>query len=86
MLCYAQAVIVIEVVLLHRFEYESADTSREEMKRKFAPTMEFVEEYLRDVVSQPYPFGDKDKNELTLEVNSTATCLIFFISSRRLSV
>lgn len=86
MLCYAQAVIVIEVVLLHRFEYESADTSREEMKRKFAPTMEFVEEYLRDVVSQPYPFGDKDKNELTLEVNSTATSLIFFISSRRLSV
>lgn len=86
MLCYTQAVIVIEVVLLHRFEYESADTSREEMKRKFAPTMEFVEEYLRDVVSQPYPFGDKDKNELTLEVNSTATCLIFFISSRRLSV
>lgn len=77
---------MIEVVLLHRFEYESADTSREEMKRKFAPTMEFVEEYLRDVVSQPYPFGDKDKNELTLEVNSTATCLIFFISSRRLFV
>lgn len=77
---------MIEVVLLHRFEYESADTSREEMKRKFAPTMEFVEEYLRDVVSQPYPFGDKDKNELTLEVNSTATSLIFFISSRRLSV
>lgn len=77
---------MIEVVLLHRFEYESADTSREEMKRKFAPTMEFVEEYLRDVVSQPYPFGDKDKNELTLEVNSTAASLIFFISSRRLSV
>lgn len=51
-----------------RFEYESTDTSREEMKRKFAPTMEFVEEYLRDVVSQPFPFGDKDKNELTLEV------------------
>lgn len=51
-----------------RFEYESSDSSREEMKRKFAHTMEFVEEYLRDVVSQPYPFGDKDKNELTLEV------------------
>lgn len=41
------------------------------MKRKFAPTMEFVEEYLRDVVSQPFPFGDKDKNELTLEVKIT---------------
>lgn len=57
-------------MLLHSFEYESTDTSREEMKRKFAPTMEFVEEYLRDVVSQHFPFGDKDKNELTLEVKS----------------
>ena len=51
-----------------RYEYEFRDISREEMKRKFAPTMEFVEEYLRDVVSQAYPFGDEDKNELTLEV------------------
>lgn len=53
---------------LHRYEYEFRDTSREEMKRKFAPTMEFVEEYLKDVVSQPFPFGDEEKNELTLEV------------------
>lgn len=57
-----------EIVFFCRFEYELADSSREEMKRKFAPTMEFVEEYLKDVVSQPFPFGDKDKNELTLEV------------------
>lgn len=39
------------------------------MKRKFAPTMRFVDEYLKDVVSQPYPFGDGEKNELTLEVS-----------------
>lgn len=39
------------------------------MKRKFAPTMRFVDEYLKDVVSQPYPFGDREKNELTLEVS-----------------
>lgn len=58
------------VLFCCRFEYESTDASTEEMKRKFAPTMEFVEEYLRDVVSQPFPFGDKDKNELTLEVKS----------------
>lgn len=52
------------------------------MKRKFAPTMEFVEEYLRDVVSQPFPFGDKDKNELTLEVKSKIfqMCSLFFNS------
>lgn len=64
---------MIVIVLYHRFEYESTDTSREEMKRKFAPTMEFVEEYLKDVVSQPFPFGDKDKNELTLEVKINST-------------
>uniref|UniRef100_A0A665X806 Inositol 1,4,5-trisphosphate receptor n=1 Tax=Echeneis naucrates TaxID=173247 RepID=A0A665X806_ECHNA len=52
--------------------------SREEMKKKFAPTMEFVEEYLKDVVSQHFPFGDKDKNELTLEVVNLARNLVYF--------
>ncbi|KAM7396527.1 hypothetical protein PAMP_019561 [Pampus punctatissimus] len=65
-------------ITIHEFEYESTDTSREEMKRKFAPTMEFVEEYLKDVVSQPFPFGDKDKNELTLEVVNLARNLVYF--------
>ena len=58
-----------------RYEYDATDSPREEMKRKFAPTMEFVEEYLRDVVSQPFPFGDNEKNELTLEVLSEG-CVI----------
>lgn len=40
------------------------------MKRKFALTMEFVEEYLKEVVNQPFPFGDKEKNKLTFEVIS----------------
>uniref|UniRef100_A0A8D0AYY2 Inositol 1,4,5-trisphosphate receptor n=1 Tax=Sander lucioperca TaxID=283035 RepID=A0A8D0AYY2_SANLU len=65
-------------ITIHEFEYESTDTSREEMKRKFAPTMEFVEEYLKDVVSQPFPFGDDDKNELTLEVVNLARHLVYF--------
>uniref|UniRef100_A0A672J749 Inositol 1,4,5-trisphosphate receptor n=1 Tax=Salarias fasciatus TaxID=181472 RepID=A0A672J749_SALFA len=56
----------------------SINDSRDEMKRKFAPTMEFVEEYLKDVVSQPFPFGDKDKNELTLEVVNLARNLVYF--------
>lgn len=30
--------------------------------------MEFVEEYLRDVVGQRFPFSDKEKNKLTFEV------------------
>lgn len=49
--------------------YDSfTDSSRNEMKRKFALTMEFVEEYLKEVVNQPFPFGDKEKNKLTFEV------------------
>lgn len=31
--------------------------------------MEFVEEYLKEVVNQPFPFGDKEKNKLTFEVH-----------------
>ncbi|XP_055011214.1 LOW QUALITY PROTEIN: inositol 1,4,5-trisphosphate receptor type 2 [Boleophthalmus pectinirostris] len=65
-------------ITIHDFEYESTDTSREEMKRKFSPIMDFVEEYLKDVVSQPFPFGDKDKNELTLEVVNLARNLVYF--------
>ncbi|XP_034444276.1 inositol 1,4,5-trisphosphate receptor type 2 isoform X1 [Hippoglossus hippoglossus] len=65
-------------ITIHEFEYDSTDSSREEMKRKFATTMEFVEEYLKDVVSQNFPFGDKDKNELTLEVVNLARNLVYF--------
>ncbi|KAF3688970.1 Inositol 1,4,5-trisphosphate receptor type 2 IP3 receptor isoform 2 [Channa argus] len=65
-------------ITINEFEYESSDSSREEMKRKFAPTMEFVEEYLKDVVSQPFPFADTDKNELTLEVVNLARNLVYF--------
>ncbi|KAJ0028980.1 hypothetical protein NQD34_003977 [Periophthalmus magnuspinnatus] len=65
-------------ITIHDFEYESTDTSQEEMKRKFSPIMDFVEEYLKDVVSQPFPFGDKDKNELTLEVVNLARNLVYF--------
>ncbi|XP_046889429.1 inositol 1,4,5-trisphosphate receptor type 2 [Hypomesus transpacificus] len=65
-------------ITIHEYAYECTDTSREEMKRKFAPTMEFVEEYLKDVVGQPFPFGDKEKNELTLEVVHLARDLVYF--------
>ncbi|XP_056137973.1 inositol 1,4,5-trisphosphate receptor type 2 [Lampris incognitus] len=65
-------------ITIHEYEYESTDTSREEMKRTFAHTMEFVEEYLKDVVSQSFPFGDKEKNELTLEVVNLARNLVYF--------
>ncbi|XP_037539386.1 inositol 1,4,5-trisphosphate receptor type 2 [Nematolebias whitei] len=65
-------------VTISGFEYDSTNSLREEMKRKFASTMEFVEEYLRDVVSQSDPFGEKDKNELTLEVVNLARQMVYF--------
>lgn len=37
------------------------------MKRNFSPTKAFVDQYLNDVVNHPLPFGDEEKNELTLE-------------------
>ncbi|XP_077791776.1 inositol 1,4,5-trisphosphate-gated calcium channel ITPR2 isoform X8 [Podarcis muralis] len=61
------------------YEYDSfTDSSRNDMKRKFALTMEFVEEYLKEVVNQPFPFGDKQKNKLTFEVVHLARNLIYF--------
>lgn len=59
------------------YRYDSfTDSSRNEMKRKFALTMEFVEEYLKEVVNQPFPFGDKEKNKLTFEVPIVILVLI----------
>uniref|UniRef100_A0A671L6R4 Inositol 1,4,5-trisphosphate receptor n=1 Tax=Sinocyclocheilus anshuiensis TaxID=1608454 RepID=A0A671L6R4_9TELE len=65
-------------ISVNEYDYEFRDTSREEMKRKFAPTMHFVDEYLKDVFSQPDPFGDREKNELTLEVVHLARNLVYF--------
>ena len=48
--------------------YDSSGASKDDIKERFAQTMEFVEEYLRDVVCQRFPFSDKEKNKLTFEV------------------
>lgn len=48
------------------------------MKKNFSPTKEFVDQYLNDVVSHPLPFGDEEKNELTLEASSLSSpCKLF---------
>ncbi|NXB71185.1 ITPR1 protein, partial [Donacobius atricapilla] len=61
------------------FSYDSSGTSKDEIKERFAQTMEFVEEYLRDVVCQRFPFSDKEKNKLTFEVVvNLARNLIYF--------
>uniref|UniRef100_A0A672PMH9 Inositol 1,4,5-trisphosphate receptor n=1 Tax=Sinocyclocheilus grahami TaxID=75366 RepID=A0A672PMH9_SINGR len=51
---------------------------RDEIKERFALTMDFVENYLRDVVCQNVPFSDKEKNKLTFEVVNLARNLIYF--------
>uniref|UniRef100_A0A668A1T9 Inositol 1,4,5-trisphosphate receptor n=1 Tax=Myripristis murdjan TaxID=586833 RepID=A0A668A1T9_9TELE len=48
------------------------------IKERFSQTMEFVENYLRDVVCQSFPFADKEKNKLTFEVVNLARNLIYF--------
>lgn len=52
--------------------YDNDGTSKDEIKERFCQTMEFVENYLRDVVCQSFPFADKEKNKLTFEV--TLSC------------
>ncbi|XP_072540578.1 inositol 1,4,5-trisphosphate-gated calcium channel ITPR1 isoform X6 [Salminus brasiliensis] len=59
-------------------DYDNDGTSRDEVKEKFSQTMEFVENYLRDVVCQSFPFSDKEKNKLTFEVVNLARNLIYF--------
>ncbi|KFU94560.1 Inositol 1,4,5-trisphosphate receptor type 2, partial [Chaetura pelagica] len=81
---WEKLILILEVFNFSSFyvlhcRYDSfTDSSRNEMKRKFALTMEFVEEYLKEVVNQPFPFGDKEKNKLTFEVVHLARNLIYF--------
>uniref|UniRef100_A0AAV2M6F2 Inositol 1,4,5-trisphosphate receptor n=1 Tax=Knipowitschia caucasica TaxID=637954 RepID=A0AAV2M6F2_KNICA len=59
-------------------DYDNDGTSRDEIKERFSLTMDFVENYLREVVSQNLPFSDKEKNKLTFEVVNLARNLIYF--------
>ncbi|XP_078103893.1 inositol 1,4,5-trisphosphate-gated calcium channel ITPR1 isoform X4 [Sander vitreus] len=59
-------------------DYDNDGTTRDEIKERFCLTMDFVENYLREVVSQNIPFTDKEKNKLTFEVVNLARNLIYF--------
>ncbi|XP_069880061.1 inositol 1,4,5-trisphosphate-gated calcium channel ITPR3 isoform X1 [Dipodomys merriami] len=60
-------------------DYDSnLNTSRDDKKNKFASTMEFVEDYLSNVVGEAVPFANEEKNKLTYEVVSLAHNLIYF--------
>uniref|UniRef100_A0A8C5NBS2 Inositol 1,4,5-trisphosphate receptor n=1 Tax=Gouania willdenowi TaxID=441366 RepID=A0A8C5NBS2_GOUWI len=60
------------------YDYDNDGTSKDDIKERFSQTMEFVENYLRDVVCQSFPFADKEKNKLTFEVVNLARNLIYF--------
>ncbi|XP_066541868.1 inositol 1,4,5-trisphosphate receptor type 2 [Hoplias malabaricus] len=62
------------------YEYKLTSTTDvdKKMQKKFAHTMDFVDDYLKDVVNQTFPFGDEEKNELTLEVVNLARNLVYF--------
>ncbi|XP_020559133.1 inositol 1,4,5-trisphosphate receptor type 1 isoform X3 [Oryzias latipes] len=59
-------------------DYDNDGTSKDEIKERFSQTMEFVETYLRNVVSPNLSFGNKEKNKLTFEVVNLARNLIYF--------
>lgn len=44
------------------------NASRDDKKNKFASTMDFVEDYLNNVVGEAVPFANEEKNKLTFEV------------------
>ncbi len=60
---------LIYALSLSYCSYDNDGTSKDEIKERFSQTMEFVENYLRDVVCQSFPFADKEKNKLTFEVS-----------------
>lgn len=62
--------------LLCYCSYDNDGTSKDEIKERFSQTMEFVENYLRDVVCQSFPFADKEKNKLTFEVSHIHTYVL----------
>lgn len=51
------------------------NVSRDDKKNKFASTMEFVEDYLNNVVSEAVPFANEEKNKLTFEVRALPVSL-----------
>lgn len=62
-------------MFISQCSYDNDGTTRDEIKERFSLTMDFVENYLREVVSQNIPFSDKEKNKLTFEVS--LYCLAF---------
>ncbi|KFW69500.1 Inositol 1,4,5-trisphosphate receptor type 2, partial [Pygoscelis adeliae] len=72
------AAIQLTLTISPRSYDSNLNVSRDDKKNKFASTMEFVEDYLNNVVSEAVPFANEEKNKLTFEVVSLAHNLIYF--------
>jgi len=65
-----QESVIVLVVLFFSYEQHQfiKDPMKQSVPQKFAGTMEFVKEYLEDVVSQSWDVADREQNQLTFQV------------------